>query len=196
MQKNTWDDHYARRAREENWLARSVYKLQEIDRRFRIIKKGDRILDLGCYPGSWSQYAIRTTGPQGHVAGIDLKRPERLSAPKFQFIQADIFSIDIQTLRQSLGPRNVVLSDLAPQTTGASATDTSRSLALAEQALKIAAALLEKSGRFVCKLFEGGEIKVFQNATAAHFERVSLFRPQATRKRSREVYIIGVGFTG
>jgi len=195
MQKNTWDDHYARRARDENWLARSVYKLQEIDRRFRIIRKGDRILDLGCYPGSWSQYALRTTAPQGHVAGIDLKKPERLSALKFQFIQADIFSIDIQTLQQNLGPRDVVLSDLAPQTTGAPATDTSRSLALSEQAFKIAEAVLVRSGRFVCKLFEGGEIKGFQASVAGRFERVRLFRPQATRKRSREVYLIGMGFT-
>ncbi|WP_028321330.1 SAM-dependent methyltransferase [Desulfatiglans anilini] len=195
MQKNTWDDHYARRAREENWLARSVYKLQEIDRRFKIIRKGNRILDLGCYPGSWSQYALRTAGPQGHVAGIDLKKPERLSALKFQFIQADIFSIDIQTLQQNLGPRDVVLSDLAPQTTGAPATDTSRSLALSEQALKIAEAVLERSGRFVCKLFEGGEIKDFQASVADRFERVRLFRPQATRKRSREIYLIGMGFT-
>ena len=75
-----WDDHYARRARDEKWLARSVYKLKEIDRRFKLIRQGYRLLDLGCYPGSWSQYCIKRIGPKGEVVGMDLKSPDRFSA--------------------------------------------------------------------------------------------------------------------
>ena len=81
MKESKWDDHYARRARSEKWLARSVYKLQEIDKKFKLIHRGDKLLDLGCYPGSWSQYGIKKVGPKGEVIGIDLTRADRLLSP-------------------------------------------------------------------------------------------------------------------
>ena len=83
MKANRWDDHLTRQARDEKWLARSVYKLQEIDNKYKLIGKGDRLLDLGCYPGSWSQYGIKKVGLEGDVVGIDLKRPNRLFYPNF-----------------------------------------------------------------------------------------------------------------
>jgi 23S rRNA (uridine2552-2'-O)-methyltransferase len=194
MKKNRWDDHYARRAREEKWLARSVYKLQEIDEKFRLIRKGDRLLDLGCYPGSWSQYGIKMVGPQGEVVGIDLSRTDRLSFPNFRFIKGDVFSLDLDRLIREVGPRDALISDMAPQTTGIRVTDESRSLSLSKRAAEIALVLLKKKGRFVCKVFEGEDLKPFRTEISAHFRQVSVFRPKAVRKGSREVYLVGLEF--
>jgi 23S rRNA (uridine2552-2'-O)-methyltransferase len=188
-----WEDHYARRARDEKWLARSVYKLQEMDRRFKLFRPGDRILDLGAYPGSWSQYGLKRTGPKGDVVGIDLKEPERLSAPNYRFIKADILTLDIEWLAAEVGPRNAVISDLAPQTTGIHVVDTSRSMALAAKAWTITLALLKTRGHFLCKIFEGEELKAFRNEMASHFAQNRMIRPSAVRKGSREVYLLGRG---
>ena len=192
MKGKRWDDHYARRAKEEKWLARSVYKLIEIDRKFGLIGKGDRLLDLGCYPGSWSQYGIQKVGPKGEVLGIDLTRPDRLSSPNFKFIQANVLTLDIELLGLKAGSRDVILSDLAPQTTGIQSTDISNSMSLAKRAYDITLALLKKKGHFVCKVFEGEDLKPFRSEVSTRFNQVRLFRPKATRKGSREIYIIGL----
>jgi 23S rRNA (uridine2552-2'-O)-methyltransferase len=189
---NTWEDHYTRRAREERWLARSVYKLEEIDRKVRLIRPGDRILDLGCYPGSWSQYSVVKVGPTGEVVGVDLKKPERFSSPRFKFIEADVLSLDVQWLREEVGARELVISDLAPATSGIAVTDTSRSMELARRALEIALAVLKKGGHFLCKVFEGQEVKAFRTELAEHFARVQTLRPSAVRKASREIYLLAM----
>ena len=192
MKANKWDDHYARRARDEKWLARSVYKLQEIDTKYRLLRKGDRLLDLGCYPGSWSQYGIKRVGHEGEVVGIDLTRPDRISSPNFIFIQDDVLTIDIEWLTQEVGPRDIVISDLAPQTTGIRWTDESRSISLARKAFDIALVLLKKKGHFVCKVLEGEGLKALRSQIATNFRKTHTFRPKATRKRSREVYLVGL----
>ena len=193
MKGNRWEDHYTRRAREEKWLARSVYKLQEIDKKFKLIRKDNRILDLGCYPGSWSQYGIKKVGPKGEVVGIDLTRPHRISSANFRFIQADVFTLDLQWLSRKIGPRDLVISDLAPQTTGIYSTDTSRAMALARKALEISLAILKTGGNFVCKVFECQDIKSFRSEASGHFRQIRLFRPGATRKGSKEIYLAGLG---
>jgi 23S rRNA (uridine2552-2'-O)-methyltransferase len=189
---NTWEDHYTRRAREERWLARSVYKLEEIDRKVRLIRSGDRVLDLGCYPGSWSQYSVVKVGPKGEVVGVDLKKPDRFSSPRFRFIAADMLSLDVAWLREQVGTRELVISDLAPATSGISVTDTSRSIELARLALEVALAVLNKGGHFLCKVFEGPEVKVFRAELAGHFARVQTHRPSAVRKASREIYLLAM----
>jgi 23S rRNA (uridine2552-2'-O)-methyltransferase len=194
MKQNRWDDHYARLAKKDKWLARSVYKLQEIDNKFKMIHKGDRLLDLGCFPGSWTQYALKKVGNQGEVVGIDLSRPDHRLSSDFRFIQADVMSLEPQWLTREISPRDVVISDLAPPTTGIRATDTSRSIALARKALEIACVLLKKKGDFVCKILEGEDIKRFKSEVSGNFSQVRLFRPKATRKRSREVYLVGQGW--
>jgi len=196
MKGNPWDDHYARKARQEEWLARSVYKLDEIDKRFQLIQKGNHILDLGCHPGSWSQYASLKVGPKGEVVGVDLNPPERFSAANFKFIQADVFTLDPAWLVTEIGPRDVVMSDLAPRTTGIASTDVSRSIGLARRALELATGLLKKGGHFVCKVFEGEDFGLFRDEVASRFGKTKPFRPPAVRKRSREVYIVGKGFSG
>jgi 23S rRNA (uridine2552-2'-O)-methyltransferase len=187
---DTWDDHYARRARSEKWLARSVYKLEEIDRKFRLLPPGARILDLGCTPGSWSQYALGKTGPRGHVIGVDLARPERLSAPNFAFIQGDVREIDPERLLAEIGPRDLVISDLAPKTTGVKSADASRSAELVRSALDIARVLLRPGGRFLCKVFEGEEVQELRQELSRAFGKVRTIRPKAVRKGSREIYLL------
>ena len=189
---NTWEDHYTRRAKEERWLARSVYKLEEIDRKGHLIRAGDRVLDLGCYPGSWSQYSALKVGQRGEVVGVDLKRPDRFSSPRFRFIAADVLSLDVTWLREQVGTRDLVISDLAPATSGIAVTDTSRSIELARRALEITLAVLKKGGHFLCKVFEGPEVKAFRTELAAHFARVQTLRPSAVRKASREVYVLAL----
>jgi len=189
---NTWEDHYTRRARQERWLARSVYKLEEIDRKVRLIRPGDRVLDLGCYPGSWSQYSVVKVGPKGEVVGVDLKEPDRFSSPRFRFIAADVLSLDVAWLREQVGTRDLVISDLAPATSGISVTDTSRSIELARRALEVALVVLIKGGHFLCKVFEGPEVKAFRTELAEHFARVQTHRPSAVRKASREIYLLAM----
>jgi len=190
---NRWDDHYARRARKEQWLARSVYKLEEIDKKHKLIRPGYGMLDLGCYPGSWSQYCLKKVGPKGDVVGIDLKEPDRFSAPNFRFIQADILTVNIEFLADEIGPRDGVLSDLAPQTSGIGVTDAARSLRLAEGALRIALAVLKKGGNFLCKVFEGEDLQAFRKEVLERFRQGRTVRPAAVRKASREVYLLGLG---
>ena len=194
MKQSSWDDHYALRARKEHWPARSVYKLEEIDRKHRLIRPKQRILDLGCYPGSWSLYCLKKVGPKGHVAGIDLKEPEGLSAPNFTFLKADILNLDIERLIREIGTRDAILSDLAPQTSGIGVSDAARSLQLAEGALRIARGLLRGGGSFLCKVFEGEDLNLFREEVFRKFSLGRTLRPAAVRKASREVYLLGLGF--
>lgn len=190
--KNKWNDHYAQKAKKEKWLARSVYKLEEIDKRFKIIQKGDRIVDLGCYPGSWSQYCLEKVSPGGKVIGIDQKIPEGVSSSNFRFIEADVLALNGEELKKETGPVNVVISDLAPKTTGIHFTDVSRSIELAEKALMIALSLIDRDGRFLCKVFEGSGFKEFKDLCGAYFYPIKIFKPPAVRKKSRELYLTGL----
>lgn len=192
---NRWEDHYTRRARDEKWLARSVYKLQEIDKKFKLIRRGDHILDLGCYPGSWSQYGIKIVGLEGDVVGVDLHAPERLVFSNFRFIRADILKLDPDWLSQEIGGRDIVLSDLAPQTSGIKMVDTARSFELTEKAFHIALRVLKKQGHFLGKVFEGEDLKNLKRVFSEHFDPVRLIRPSAVRKGSREVYLLGENFS-
>jgi 23S rRNA (uridine2552-2'-O)-methyltransferase len=192
MKVNRWDDHYTRQARDERWPARSVYKLKEMDEKFRLIHKGNRLLDLGCFPGSWSKYGLEKIGPKGEVVGIDLIRPESLSFPNYRFIHGNVLSMDMDWLLREVGPRDVIMSDLAPKTTGMRSTDASRSMELAERATKIALALLKEKGHLVCKVFEGEDLTHLRTETSVYFRQIRLFRPKSTRKRSREIYLLGL----
>jgi 23S rRNA (uridine2552-2'-O)-methyltransferase len=189
-----WADHYTRRARDENWRARSVFKLEEIDRKYKLLLPGRRLLDLGCFPGSWSQYCLKRVGTSGKVIGVDLKEPQKIQVPQFQFIEADVFQLDPLWLRDHIGPMDVVISDLAPQTTGIKITDTARSIELASRALQLATMILNKRGHFLCKVFEGDDLKALKKSAAEQFKQMRLMRPAAVRKKSREIYLIGMGF--
>ncbi len=189
---NKWADYYTNRAKKENWLARSIFKLQEIDKKINLFSPGIKVLDLGCYPGSWSQYALKRIGKKGAVTGIDLFEPKRLKAENFYFIKADVLILDIEELKSHIGIQDVILSDMAPKTTGNSITDVARSLELSYRALEIASQILKKDGHFVCKVFEGEGFGEFKNAVSCLFKKTKLIRPKSIRKKSREIYIVGL----
>jgi 23S rRNA (uridine2552-2'-O)-methyltransferase len=191
--KNTWDDHYARRARKEHYAARSVYKLEEIQQKHRLIAGGDRVLDLGCAPGSWLQYAARLTGEQGRVVGIDLQ-PVSVSLPaQVEAVTADIYEIAPVAAERLGRGFKVVLSDMAPSTSGNKHADAARSFDLSRTALAIADAVLQPGGHFVCKIFQGEDFTAFCGLVKARYMRMQIFKPQSSRKASREIFIIGMG---
>jgi 23S rRNA (uridine2552-2'-O)-methyltransferase len=186
---NQWQDHYTRRAQKERYPARSVYKLQEIQQKHSLIKKGHKILDLGCAPGSWLVYAAKLAGAKGRVIGIDLTPVEIQVPPQVQILTADVFSLDVESLDKNF---HVVLSDMAPATTGHKAVDAARSFNLCETALLIAQKVLLPGGHFVCKIFQGDDFKQFQDTVKTAFHRLDIFKPRSSRKASKEIYIIGL----
>ncbi|TES91120.1 MAG: RlmE family RNA methyltransferase [Desulfobacteraceae bacterium] len=188
-----WQDHYTRRAKKDRFPARSVYKLKEIQQRYKLIKKGDRVLDLGCAPGSWLLYAATQTGNKGLVVGIDLK-PISVKVPfHVRTYTGDILSMDDELFRIVGKDFNVILSDMAPATTGSRHTDSARSFNLCQAALSIAQTRLITGGSFVCKIFQGEDFKEFSNSVKMRFNRYKIFKPQSSRKASKEIYIIGLG---
>jgi 23S rRNA (uridine2552-2'-O)-methyltransferase len=187
---NPWQDHYSRRAKKDRYPARSVYKLEEIQQKHRLIQKGYKILDLGCSPGSWLLYAAKLTGDRGRVIGIDLKPVKIQAAPNIEIINGDVFALDAVVLGTDF---NVVMSDMAPATTGHKAVDAARSAGLCEAALAIAQRVLLPGGSFVCKIFQGPDFNQFVNSVRAGFDKQKIFKPRSSRKASKEIFIIGLG---
>lgn len=190
--KNKWRDHYSRRAQKENYAARSVYKLAEIQKKHRLIKKRDQVLDLGCAPGSWLQFAAEQTGDKGRVVGVDLK-PVTIKLPGHaQVVTGDINDL-FEDPDQPLGTGfSVVLSDMAPATTGNKHADAVRSFVLCETALAVAEKVLRPGGHFVCKIFQGEDFKTFCESVKQRFGKMHIFKPQSSRKGSKEIFVIGL----
>ena len=191
-------DFYFKRAKKENYPARSVYKLEEAQKKYRFLKKGDGVLDLGCQPGSWSMYAARIVGPEGLVVGVDLQEGKKVSlakaAPIIWFcddIMADDIVPKIQEIRKSY---RVVLSDLAPRTSGNRWVDQQQSLNLARRVMELAAHLLEGGGNLYVKVFEGEDFKEFVDSVRKNFKTVKIIKPRSSRRESREVFVLGMGF--
>lgn len=191
MKSNTWDDHYAQRARKEGYLARSVYKLEEIQKRYSVLKRGGTVLDLGSYPGSWLQFTSKVVGKTGLVVGIDIVALQRPMPANVRFIQTDALKMEESILKEFSDGFDAVLSDMAPATSGNKFVDTQRSLALCNAALSISDIYLKPKGRFVCKLFQGDGFEEFTETLKKRFERIRFLRPGSTRKASREIYVIG-----
>lgn len=196
-------DHYYRRAKEEGWLARSVYKLEELDTDFKLIRPGDNVLDLGAAPGSWLQFAERRVQQKGgKIVGIDLL-PLKLSfGPHVKVIQGDVFKTDVKDLLPpgfevgdddvALRPYDVVLSDMAPNTTGIRTVDQARSMALAERALEVAFRVLRPGGRFCVKIFEGADFPAYLDELKRGFSTVKVRRPKGVRVGSIETYVVAL----
>jgi 23S rRNA (uridine2552-2'-O)-methyltransferase len=191
-----WTDHYSVRAKKERYPARSVFKLKEAQKKFRLIKKGDRVLDLGCSPGSWLLYAAEMVGKRGRVVGIDLKAIRITLPPQAETFTADILTIDREWFdEQKLGDQfNVVLSDMAPATSGNKGLDAARSFGLCQAALSIAEMVLKPGGSFICKIFQGEEFKEFSDIVRNRFKRHKIFKPRSSRKESKEIFVVGLGF--
>jgi len=194
IKQNRWQDHFADKAKKESYPARSVYKLKEIQKKYRLIKKGDKILDLGCYPGSWLLYAAEMTGSKGRVFGLDLKSVAVRLPAHVTVYTADVLSLgnDLLGLKRDI---DAVISDMAPATTGNKLVDHVKSCDLSFKALSIAKKVLVPDGLFVCKIFQGEDFNRFVDQVGRCFKKYKTFKPHSSRKASREIYIIGFGFT-
>jgi len=187
-------DKYFKKAKQEGFAARSVYKLQEIDQKFKILKAGQTVLDLGAAPGSWSQWASTKIGPSGRILGVDLS-PVTVSLPNATFIQADLRDLDLEDVFRAHGftpPFDLVISDMAPKTTGIKSVDQARSLELCELALDVANRFLRPGGAFVCKFFQCGEFGQLRGEIKKAFERVEAMKPDSTRSISKEIFLVGL----
>lgn len=187
-------DHYFKKAKEQNFAARSVFKLEEINQRFRILKPGQTVLDLGASPGSWSQYASQKIGSSGRVLGVDLS-PVTVKLPNAVFIQADLRDLQLEQVFQEHGfqpPFDLVLSDMAPKTTGIRITDQARSMELCELALDIARRFLKPGGHFVCKLFHSDDFTKLRDEIKKSFEKFEAVKPDSTRQISKEIFLVGL----
>jgi 23S rRNA (uridine2552-2'-O)-methyltransferase len=191
--KNQWEDHFSRKAKKEGYPARSVYKLEEIQHKYRLIQKGQRILDLGCAPGSWLLYSAKQTGSRGWVVGIDVKQLSVKIPDHVSFYLKDIMTLDESFFKNITNGFHVVLSDMAPATTGSKDVDAARSLNLCQQAFDIAKTHLVDNGSFVCKILQGIDFKIFSDSVKKAFSTFKIFKPQSSRKASREIYFIGMG---
>lgn len=185
-------DHFGDRAKREGYPARSVYKLQEIDRRVQLLRRGQRVLDLGAAPGSWTLYAAERVGREGSVLGIDLNEARISLPPQVTFRALDVFAMD---MRAELGEAafDVVMSDMAPHTSGQRHRDQFGSYELYMRALAIAAEVLAPGGAFVGKIFQGPELEAARAATRAAFEKVKIVKPEASRSESFEIFLVGQG---
>ncbi|MBN2552194.1 MAG: RlmE family RNA methyltransferase [Spirochaetales bacterium] len=192
MKRNA--DYFSRLAKQKNFPARSVFKLQEMQERFGLFEAGQRILDLGSAPGSWSKYCLQLLGPRGLLVGVDLEavRMEPPAGPRYRFLQGDIFSAEIAAQLGELGPFDVILSDAAPRTSGSGLVDGEGSLQIAERVLEIAAHTLERGGHLVVKVFQGGEEGRLLRRMKSIFRRARAFKPKASRSESREIYFLGL----
>jgi len=182
------DEYYTRKAKKENYPARSVYKLQEIDEKYGLIKQGDMVIDLGCAPGSWLLYISKKIGTNGRVLGVDIF-DLKIELPQ----NADFLKIDVMDFKSS-AKYDVVVSDLAPNTSGEHNVDVEKSLEFCERVLDIAEKNLKIGGNFVCKIFEGEGTDEFFKKIKQNFQFAKKFKPQASRKESREIYIVGKNF--
>ena len=200
-------DHYAQRARREGVAARSYYKLEEIDQRHRLLRPGQRVLDLGCAPGSWLQYAAQRIGPSGRALGLDLQPVRVALPPNALAIVADVLAWPTET-NPAIGAEisteisteisaeftagfDAVLSDMAPSTSGIKSADAARSAELAERALAIAMTSLRPGGWLLVKAFQGARFPELRRAFTEVFGTVSVEKPKASRAESVEVFLLG-----
>jgi 23S rRNA (uridine2552-2'-O)-methyltransferase len=191
-------DYYFKKARKENYPARSVYKLEEAQNKHRFFKTGDTVLDLGCQPGSWTIYAAKIVGPEGLVVGVDLQDGPKKSiakAAQIVWFSDDIMADDIVEKLQKIRKNyRIILSDIAPSTSGNKWVDQQQSLNLARRVMELAGKLLERGGNLYVKVFEGEDFKEFVDSVRKNFKTVKIIKPKSSRKESREVFVLGMEF--
>ena len=191
-------DQYYRLAKEKGYRSRAAFKLSEIIRSYRIIKRGDWVIELGAAPGGWTQVVAETLGNEGYVLGVDIQPVESLKQSQVGFMKLDITSDSAVKLLEERFPNkvDVVVSDVSPNVSGAWDLDHSRQIHLARRSLEIARSTLRSGGNFLVKAFQGGELKDFLSEVKSSFRSVRLVKPRATRASSSELYILGLGHLG
>ena len=191
-------DHYYEKAKKENYLARSVYKLEEIDKKYKILKKDDIVFDLGYHPGSWTQYTSKVVGENGMVYGIDI-RPLNNKLNNLKNVK--VFEKDVNDIKshEELGVKDkfdVLISDMAPNTTGVKSVDQARSLHLVEMVFYHMPTFLREGGNFVIKVFDSHDAQMYLKEQKKLFDNFYHLKPKSTRSISKEFFAIGVGYKG
>lgn len=179
-------------ARAQGYPARSVFKLQEIDRRMRLLRPGQNVIDLGAAPGSWSLYASERVGPTGHVYAIDIKPIQQVFGDNVKVLEGDALSLD-SALLAAHAPYDVVLSDMAPNTSGSKFQDQARSTELFLRALEVARVHGKPGSHFAAKIFMSGDFKAAETEVRKAYTSVKTIRPEGTRQNSTEVFVVGLG---
>ena len=186
-------DYWSRKAFSEGYPARSVYKLEEMQKKFNLFGKNDSVLDLGAAPGSWTTFLLRFLSPEGRVCAVDLQPlAESIQDPRLTFFQGDLTAASMAAAVKSCGPYRSVICDAAPATTGNKIVDTARSAALVDMALYYAETQLEKHGSFVVKIFQGGSESQYLQQMRKLFKTARAFKPEACRSSSFETYLLGL----
>jgi len=188
-------DYYFKKAKKDNYPARSVYKLQEAQEKYRFIRSGKRVLDLGCHPGSWSLYAASVLGAKGVVVGVDLQKTT-LAAQKgdaeIHLLCYDVYADGLAATIQKKWPGfHVLLSDMAPRTTGSRYADHQHSLRLCRRVLELSRSLLHPGGSMYIKVFQGEDFPEFLKECKPLFAGVKVVKPESSRRESREVFVLG-----
>ena len=184
-------DFYYKKAKEENYKARSVFKLEEAQNKYKFIKSSDRVLDIGCSPGSFSQYMLNKILKSGSVVGVDIL-PNSFSRPKFTFILGDIKEMNLTTFDNI--KFDVVVSDAIPNTTSDKETNHFRSMALAKSIFNLTKEVLKNEGNFFIKVFDGKDLPDFKKELKENFESVEVFKPKSSREESREIFLFSKHF--
>jgi len=189
-------DRYFKKAKQEGYRARAAYKLLELQRRFRLMKPGDFVVDLGAAPGGWLQVAAAIVGPAGKVIGVDLQSIGNFREPNILLLQGDISTAETRAKIKELigGPAHCVLSDMAPKLSGIRDADIARCLDLNRAALAVAAQLLRPGGSLLVKSFDSDDLQIFTQELEKVFSSVQRTRPEASRQGSSELYLLAKGF--
>lgn len=190
-----FDDAYVKRAQAEGWRSRAVFKLEEIDKRDRLLRPGMTVVDLGAAPGGWAQYAANRVGKAGRVVALDILPMDPL--PGVDVLEGDFREESVlAALRKLIGPSgtDLVMSDMAPNISGVAAVDLPRAMYLAELALALAQEVLRPGGDLLMKVFQGEGYEDLARDVRASFAKVAVRKPQASRARSREVYLLARNF--
>ena len=185
-------------AKEKGYRSRASFKLLQIVKRYRFLKRGDHVLDLGAAPGGWLQAARQVVGERGYVLGVDREPIAPLDEENIVTLTADVTQADVLEQIQTKQKRefDTVISDLSPNVSGVWNLDHARQMELARSALKIARSLLKSSGNMLVKVFQGSELREFQLDMRSSFRTLRIVKPPASRPESAELYLLGLGFVG
>ena len=192
------NDYYAKKAKKEKYPARSIYKLEEVQQKYQVMHRGDSVLDLGCFPGSWSLYASEVVGEKGIVVGVDLQQAEQAPRPggsPIHWLCQDIMEPEMIVMVRKFRPAfRVLISDLAPKTTGNRWADAQKSLILVRHTLELAEELLLDKGHFICKVFQCEDFPEFVGQVKERFAMAKVLKPKSSQTASREVFVLGMEF--
>ena len=191
----TLHDRFFKQAKREGKLARSVYKLEELNRRDALFKKGDAVLDLGAAPGSWLEYILETVGADGIACAVDRRPIHKKFKGRASFKLLDVLEMTGEEFSgEAREGFDAIVSDMAPNTSGIRIVDQAKSLELCEKVLDLAGRMLKKNGNFACKIFYGPDTEHFRAAAGKRFKTAKIRKPEACRNESIEHYVIGLGF--